>query len=88
MMDCIERQFEPVRDAELVKNVENQLFASELAKLKVSPAAAIPLNSQFFRSRMCLSIRRTGFWYLERHGTSARPDMTLPGRAQWRLGYR
>src|ERR1019366_10295694 len=27
---------------------ENPLFANELAKLQVSPAAAIPLNSEFF----------------------------------------
>jgi hypothetical protein len=36
---------------------ENQLFASELAKLEVSPAPAIPLNREIFLSRMCLTTR-------------------------------
>jgi len=47
---------------------ENPLFASELAKLKVSPAAAIPPNREFFLSKcasagLCIWCR-----YLELHG--------------------
>jgi hypothetical protein len=34
---------------------ENPLFASELAKLKVSPAAAIPPNREFFLSKVRFS---------------------------------
>jgi len=35
---------------------ENPLFASELAKLNVPPAAAIPQKSEFFLSRMCSAV--------------------------------
>jgi hypothetical protein len=57
---------------------ENPLSASELAKLNVSHAAVISLNSEFFQSRMCFSIQ-CGVYaskVTERpHRISARPDM-------------
>jgi tetratricopeptide (TPR) repeat protein len=45
---------------------ENPLFASELGKLNVSRVATIRPEYRILSSRVCLSIRRTWCWCLER----------------------